>query len=607
MFMMSRFARVPAETIRTCVDRLELQVSEEASSGLAEDTSFRIRQIADSACQFMRHSKRRRLTVDDVEKAMKYSGTEPVYGHHSDLPGQYGSIMLEQLALAYLPLDDHTLPNHVPLVTAAWQVVEGVELGDSEVLQGAVQVTQKPSEPHQAYLSLLLEAVTGEDEDKRRIALEAVQSKPAVANILPSLIQYLQITLTGWEQLTPSQLLRVLKLSLAVLCNAELFLDPYCPSLFPLLRDILLSPSYLSEDGEMHHWHVRQLAAAVMAQLIKRCGSPLGGFYQELTAHFQQLFSRPQQSSLPVLCGAVQVLCNLGYASVAEILFPHLEALVGFIHSASRSTAKNDVSRLQEAILVAARVLLTSNERSPPPLAPLPSCKLPGDPDGPVTTRSHSPHSSVGAEVTNNVVTTHRGGGGESNLFGNTGTLGFSAVVDNAMSAQEPDAHPSHKEPSSSSSPSSVTLYEYLVDLIGEGLVLSLLVAGDREGNPDAPTTPHTPKPEPPNKDSNSTTKEDSRFLETFLSREGFRAFGVQLPRKPAPPPSVPRGYYRGREPWTFHFPRSALPVRDNALEQRQSPSHDRSVQPVVRKGRCSGHHRYYRQQGPVNMASSWI
>lgn len=78
--------------------------------------------------------------------------------------------------------------------------------------------------------------------------------------------------LTGWEQLTPSQLLRVLKLSLAVLCNAELFLDPYCPSLFPLLRDILLSPSYLSEDGEMHHWHVRQLAAAVMAQLIKRSG-----------------------------------------------------------------------------------------------------------------------------------------------------------------------------------------------------------------------------------------------------------------------------------------------------------------------------------------------
>ncbi len=47
---MSRFARVPAETIRTCVDRLELQVSEEASSGLAEDTSFRIRQIADVSC-----------------------------------------------------------------------------------------------------------------------------------------------------------------------------------------------------------------------------------------------------------------------------------------------------------------------------------------------------------------------------------------------------------------------------------------------------------------------------------------------------------------------------------------------------------------------------
>lgn len=42
-----RFIRVPAEVVQSCVNRQGLQVSEEVCSGLAEDVSFRIRQIAD--------------------------------------------------------------------------------------------------------------------------------------------------------------------------------------------------------------------------------------------------------------------------------------------------------------------------------------------------------------------------------------------------------------------------------------------------------------------------------------------------------------------------------------------------------------------------------
>ena len=41
------FIRVPPDSIRLCAARLDLQVSEDVPSGLAEDVSFRIRQIAD--------------------------------------------------------------------------------------------------------------------------------------------------------------------------------------------------------------------------------------------------------------------------------------------------------------------------------------------------------------------------------------------------------------------------------------------------------------------------------------------------------------------------------------------------------------------------------
>ena len=42
-----RFIRVPIGTIKSCVDRLGVKSSEEVYSGLAEDVSFRIRQIAE--------------------------------------------------------------------------------------------------------------------------------------------------------------------------------------------------------------------------------------------------------------------------------------------------------------------------------------------------------------------------------------------------------------------------------------------------------------------------------------------------------------------------------------------------------------------------------
>lgn len=165
----------------------------------------------------------------------------------------------------------------------------------------------------------------------------------------------------------------MLRLTFALFANTGLYLGSYLSSIYPPLRGILFSPDYLACDGEIHHWHVRHIAAAAMAQLLKRseckkkkfflinyflynfhrCDSTLNVYSRELSSDFQQVFSEPQEgSSIPVLYGSVMVLCNLGYASVAEVLFPHLETLVGFFAAKMESTAKDDLSKLQEALLV---------------------------------------------------------------------------------------------------------------------------------------------------------------------------------------------------------------------------------------------------------------
>jgi hypothetical protein len=238
-----------------------------------------------------------------------------------------------------------------------------------------------------------------------------------------------------------------------------------------------------------------------------------------------------------------------------------------------------------------ARILLTSGE-TPPVLA---RTKVSAASGVKVQKQQRSSSSSSGPEVTNTAA--NRPGSVENNLF-SSGGLGFSAS-ESSVSAQEQETSPSHSD----SSP--LNLYDYLVDVVGEGLTLSLTPAAHAEEQ--GPSTKTTPSKTEPSKPEAVTRVNHS--LEEFLSREGLRPIRVQLPHKAAPPPSVPRGYYRGRKPWTFHIPQPVLPTGRNVLEQLL-PSNGTSLgtdTPAVVKGKCQGHHRCYRRKNLVDIASYWL
>lgn len=48
---------------------------------LNEDVNYRLRELVRNSAQFMKHSRRRKLTCDDVNKALKWSDCQVVYGH----------------------------------------------------------------------------------------------------------------------------------------------------------------------------------------------------------------------------------------------------------------------------------------------------------------------------------------------------------------------------------------------------------------------------------------------------------------------------------------------------------------------------------------------
>ena len=53
----------------------------EVAATISEDVTFRLRQIIGRAIKFMRHSNRTKLSCADINKALKWSDSQPVFGH----------------------------------------------------------------------------------------------------------------------------------------------------------------------------------------------------------------------------------------------------------------------------------------------------------------------------------------------------------------------------------------------------------------------------------------------------------------------------------------------------------------------------------------------
>lgn len=61
-----------------------LEPSFEVASSLSEEVTYRLVQIISRALKFMSHANRTRLTCADINKALKWSDCQPIFGHESN-------------------------------------------------------------------------------------------------------------------------------------------------------------------------------------------------------------------------------------------------------------------------------------------------------------------------------------------------------------------------------------------------------------------------------------------------------------------------------------------------------------------------------------------
>jgi hypothetical protein len=410
-------------------------------------------------------------------------------------------------------------------------------------------------------LSLLMEGITGDSEELRRIALTDLQTNAAVASILPDLIHYLLETLSCWVQFGPVQLMRVLKMVHSLFINKHLFLDPYGVGLFPLVKSILVTPSYLASDSVSDHWSVRRASAMCLAEITARCATPLNEYIPDINTSFRQLLWQ-SDITLQVLYGVVLSLCQLGGKTLSEVLFPRLDVICQTVQRLSRSrdlTVRDSSLRVHEALLLSAEILLMSGvsvEVRPEHIS------SPSSSSSPSHLRTFSTLFPAGGG----------GGGAHDNSFlSSFGPTGGKSLMD--TSDLNLGGGPQQDMPS---------LYEFLVDVFGESLVLRLtchpknvVQLGDKK-MPGVSVKTGAPgrRGSIVGTEGRGRAGAEERIL-AFLKREGFRPFKVQLPMKPLS--RKPPAYHPwGRQLWQFQISTALLPVQRNALDERGRPYNPR-------------------------------
>ncbi|XP_056115216.1 TAF6-like RNA polymerase II p300/CBP-associated factor-associated factor 65 kDa subunit 6L isoform X2 [Rhinichthys klamathensis goyatoka] len=396
-----RFAEVPRESIKLMAESTGVELSEEVAALLAEDVCYRLREATQNSSQFMRHAKRRKLCVEDFNRALRWSNTETVCG--------YGA----QDALPFRPLKEGELffveDREVNLVELA--LATNIPKGCAETLvrvnvsyldgkgnlesQGTVPTAvQSLSEDLLKYYQQITRAILGEDPHLMKVALLDLQSNSKIAALLP----YFVYVISGVKSVSHDldQLNRLLHMVKSLVQNPYLYLGSYVRSLVSSVMYCILEPLAASINPLNDHWTLRDYAALLLSHIFWTHGDLVSGLYHQILLSLQKVLSDPVRP----LCshyGAVVGLHALGWKAVERVLYPHLPAYWSNLqavlddYSVSNAQVKADGHKVYGAILVAVERLLKMKALSLTLATEAGAAALPGTASGAVGFRESSP------------------------------------------------------------------------------------------------------------------------------------------------------------------------------------------------------------------------
>ncbi|XP_072887509.1 LOW QUALITY PROTEIN: TAF6-like RNA polymerase II p300/CBP-associated factor-associated factor 65 kDa subunit 6L [Hemitrygon akajei] len=390
-----RFAEVPRESVKLMAESAGLELGDEVAALLSEDVCYRLREVAQNSAQFMKHARRRKLTTEDFNRALRWANVEPVCGYGAAdgllfrglrdgelLVPEDREVNLLELALAT------NIPKGCAETTIRVQISYLDSKGNEEA-QGVVPTAVSSlSDDLTKYYQQVTRAVLGDDHHLMKVALQDLQSNSKIAALLP----YFVYVVSGVKSVSHDleQLNRLLHIVKSLICNPYLYLGSYLRSLVSSIMYCILEPLAASINPLNDHWTLRDYAALLLRQIFWWHGDLVGGLYNQILLTLQKVLIDPVRP----LCshyGALVGLNALGWKAVERVLYPQLSTYWPNLqavlddNSVSNAQVKADGHKVYGAMLVAVEKLLRAKAWQHPgpdsgPDTPSPAGSPPRDP-----------------------------------------------------------------------------------------------------------------------------------------------------------------------------------------------------------------------------------
>ncbi|XP_014611628.1 PREDICTED: transcription initiation factor TFIID subunit 6-like isoform X1 [Polistes canadensis] len=379
---------------------------DEAAKDIAEDVSYRLKEIIQDAAKFMRHGKRKRITTHDIDHALKIKNVEPTYGFFSKdhIPFRFASgggrelhfvedkeIDLNEIismsggqAWPKLPLEINvrahwlcidgvqpTIPENPPPVSKEAQKLESVDPtsklnnksqnigagkpgggGKSQKLRNVETVHVKQLATHelsveqQLYYKEITEACVGSDEGRRAEALQSLSADPGLHEMLARMCTFIaEGVRVNVVQNHLALLIYLMRMVKALLDNPSLYLEKYLHELIPSVATCIVSRQLCMRPEADNHWALRDFASRLMAQICKNFNTSTNNVQTRVTRMFSQALAKYKDTPLASLYGAIEGLCELGPEVIKALVIPKLKLISDRLEACVEAPALSSIDK----------------------------------------------------------------------------------------------------------------------------------------------------------------------------------------------------------------------------------------------------------------------
>ena len=309
--------------VANCCQCLNIKlVSSEIAAQLAQDAEHRMRELIELAKQFMLHSNRTRLLLDDITRACIHSNAEidtPPFSVTFQNSTQDVDVDLEEVVTR----EERRNTIKEGTIGCNWLVLEGIVL-DNKKNRG-MQITTSVSGrmgKHRDNLHLFISSIFSEDSETRELALSQLATAAWINSILVELINTLcdvmKCESAGRERLFALEAVK------CICGNKKIFIEPYLIMIVTSLKSLLFidKPTHYRAKREL----LQRNALTGLSCLLREHATPYNGLEGQLERDASRLINNIKTHSVN-LYGALLVAFDVGSSLLEGCVIPKLDLI----------------------------------------------------------------------------------------------------------------------------------------------------------------------------------------------------------------------------------------------------------------------------------------